>query len=208
MKPKLSDFPALVAFSKSIEAGQIEPFMNDARLLDLLPLLGYGLLEQIDKLEEKPVKDWGQIVLEDTLPGTYATRHERVYRALVPKPEQDVPESPTQANPEEWVYEPLRTLWVHYLHPYWVQAGYSRFFNQHGINVVKAGITVPLDSEKNSYAPASPAQRAQVQAAIDSKAEALYSRLSVFLKSSGLLPDSTDTCSPNTRRRRRKVRGV
>lgn len=167
------DFYASHALSRQVETPKLAPAIADSLLLDVRPHLPVELLEQVLTLPAFTVAEW-PVVLADQSPGSYAVRRERVYMALVPTPETDVP---TEAESSaDWQYEPLRTLWHVYLKPYWKQAAWSRFLLGHGYDMQKGGITVPTDRE-GTFQPAGAAHRAALQQAAANQADTLLSRL-------------------------------
>jgi hypothetical protein len=233
-----ADFVAAFAFSDKIEDSQVRPFIGDARTLDILPLLGHETLERLAVAPElTPIADYvSQTTLAALSLGALVLRRDRIYKTLVANPTEDVPtkaestelsdETPQQAA-EQWRYLPLATLWQVYLKPYWLQAAFVRFLLNHGVNVTKAGLTVPVDRAQGTYDRPSSAQVAQLLADTRITAEARLSRLTRFLKQSGLLA-CQDSCggydrvvgdapltaderaryTPNRRRHKSPLRGV
>jgi hypothetical protein len=167
----LADLRAQVPLSDKVEDVQVRPFIQFARTLDLIPLLGHETLEAVDALAAAELKPYvaGAGAEEDL-----AVRHERVYRATADG-------LLTTPGGEGWTYEPLLTLWTQYLKPWWVEASYARFLAQHGLNVTKAGITVPVDRANGTYDRPSAAQKAELMAGVASTAEAFRSRLTRFM---------------------------
>jgi hypothetical protein len=173
----LADFRAQVPLSDKVEDSQVRPFIQFAYMLDLLPLLSYDVLDAVDALTVPKLDAY-------TAAGAYTAgqmvvRRERVYRALVDTTGLTIPAG--SASTPEWAYEPLVTLWTQYLKSWWVQAAYVRFLPQHGLNVTKAGITVPVDRQNGTYDRPTAAQKSELTAGVDSTAEALRSRLTRFL---------------------------
>ncbi len=182
----LADFQQQLPFSNKIEESQIRPFIELAYKLDVLPLLGYKALEEIKALAPITVTPYAPD-LTIALDGYYA-RHERIYKALAVDPISDVPVlPPVLPDPGEWGYEPLHTLWQYYLKEWWVQQAFARFLPQHGLNITKAGVTVPVDRVQGTYDRPSAADRASLQNSVSITADALRSRLGAFLRSETLL---------------------
>ena len=247
MRITLADFVELLPFSSNIEARQLNAFITQAQQLDLLPLLGHETMEGLTALPA------AVLLPVDTVPGQILAgdlfaRRERVYRALVAATAAPIPVLSTDSytvslspghlrNPPaegDWQYERALTLWSQYVRPYWVQRAFSRFLTTHGLNITKAGITVPIDRASGTYDRPNAGQVATLQAAVDTTAEALLSRLTRFLRYEGLLwfidPQtghgaySFDGCNAipgdytglpgrvgtgtTTRRHRRPVRGI
>jgi len=197
-----ADFVATLPFSTQIEDAQVRPFINDAYTLDLLPLLGHETLERVQALADfAPVAYAGPASLPSIAQGALILRRERVYRALVGGPTNEPPVQPTTIQltqpgypvaptPEaegQWLFLRLETLWSQYLKAYWLQASYVRFLLNHGVNVTKAGLTVPIDRTQGTYDRPSSSQVAALLAAANTTAEAWLSRLTRFLKLNGLL---------------------
>lgn len=234
-----ADFVAAFAFSDKIEDSQVRPFIGDARTLDLLPLLGHETLEKLAIAPElTTITDYVSQAALATLPlGALVLRRDRIYKALVDNPMQDVPAlaenydaastEPVSEPNAQWQYLRLETLWQVYLKPYWLQAAFVRFLLNHGVNVTKAGLTVPVDRSNGTYDRPSSAQVAQLLADTRITAEARRSRLTRFLKINGLLycqdaggyahiigdsPLTADEraryATPNRRRHKSPLRGV
>ncbi|MGI4871476.1 MAG: hypothetical protein ACRYFX_09895 [Janthinobacterium lividum] len=172
-----ADFVEALPFSVMIEEAQIQPFVKLALTLDLVPLLGHAVLEAVGLLPAA--------VLQEYVPGLAATagdyfvRYEGVYRCLVNGASATT--VPTDGRSTgAWQYEPLLTLWTSYLQPYWVRAAFSRFLAQHGNELTKAGITQPNDPQ-GTFVRAPSSDRASLQAAADSTANALHAKLTAFL---------------------------
>lgn len=216
-----ADFVARLPFSTQIEEAQVHPFVLDAYTLDLLPLLGHEVLESVDGLAPATVREYAEGLT--IVSGDLISRRERVYKALSNAPVLPPPVLPIPSGTDysgQWEYQPLRTLWNHYLKPWWVQQSFSRFLAQHGLNITKAGITVPLDRSQGTYDRASATEKANLGAAVDSTAEALRSRLTAFVHADHQRYQSNPmqgyayaylygTCeSSSTRRHARRVRGV
>ena len=217
----LLDFQTQLPFSNKIEDRQLQPFVKTAFALDLVPLLGHATLEAVDALAP-----FTAIKYTAGLPiaaGSILSRRERLYRAAT---NAVLPIAPPPAVPTEaaapWTYLPLHTLWLHYLKPWFVQQAFARFLSQHGLDITKAGITVPIDRNQGTYDRPSAAQKAELQASIDVTAEALKSRLTRFMREENLLYQSggcgydysLDACGPapravaSHRRHSSRVRGV
>jgi hypothetical protein len=176
-----ADFVAQLPFSTQIEEAQYRPFVQFAHTLDLLPLLGHVVLEAVDALPSAAVREYAEGIAIAT--GDFISRRERVYKALIDAPTLPPPVLPLDATDTsaQWAYEPLRTLWHHYLKAWWVQQSFSRFLAQHGLNITKAGITVPIDRSQGTYDRANATEKANLGAAVDTTAEALRSRLLAFV---------------------------
>lgn len=190
----LNDFQTELPFSTQIEERQLRPFIHLAYELDLLPLLGYATLEALALLAPAPVLLYAAEAPAPVLAGDYLSRRERVFRALVPAPLLPVPLLPVPPGSDvsgQWAYEPLRTLWGHYLKKWWLHQSFSRFVEQHGINITKAGLTVPTDRSQGTYDRPSASERANLQASVATTAEALRSRLTRFLRDEHLLYQQT-----------------
>lgn len=195
-----ADFVAALPFSTQIEDQQIRASITDSYVLDVLPELGHETLEKLQALPAFTVTPYLGV---DSLPGVklndLLVRRERVYQALVAAPTAEVPvlatvvqltQTPLTPAPDpsgQWLFRPLETLWSQYLKAYWLQAAYVRFLLNHGVNVTKAGLTVPADREKGTYDRPSSAQVAQMLADARTTAEARLSRLTRFLSLNGLL---------------------
>ena len=197
------DFVAALPFSDKIEERQVAPYVADARRLDLVPLLGHETLERLERLTLPAA------VLAYDPAAVYAAddvvrRWDRLYRALVPAP-ATAPPVPDQATgyvlpaytgtypddpaPEadgNWQFLRLETLWLAYLKPYWLRAAYVRFLQNHGVNVTKAGLTVPIDRAQGTYDRPGAAQVASVLHEAQTNAETERNRLTRFLRFSGL----------------------
>ena len=197
-----ADFVAALPFSDKIEDRQIRAAITDAKTFDLLPLLGHETLEKLAALPAFVVTPYaGPASLPALTVGQYIARRDRVYQVLIAAPthEPPVPPSvimlmqpgyPPAPVPEldgQWLFCPLQTLWVEYLKAYWLQAAYVRFLLNHGVNVTKAGLTVPIDRAAGTYDRPGAAQVAQLLADSRINAEARLSRLTRFLKYNGLL---------------------
>jgi hypothetical protein len=167
----LADFVAALPFSNKIEDRQIQPFVAESYMLDLVPLLGHEVLEKIALLNQADtVTDYNPAV--PVLGSRLYRQYERVYQSsaagLI-----------TMPGGTGWIYQPLLTLWTQYLKLYWIRAAFARFLPQHGQDFTKAGITNPTDRE-GTFRPISAIDRATLQAAHDSATEALRSRLTAF----------------------------
>lgn len=197
-----ADFVAALPFSPQIEDTLLTPFIADAYTLDLLPLLGHETLELLAALAAFAVVPYaGQASLPAIAAGTIISRRERLYRARVAAPTNEPPIEPTtiqltqpgypvQPVPEadgQWLFLRLETLWAVYLKSYWLHASYCRFLLNHGVNVTKSGLTVPVDRQQGTYERPSAGQVAALLAAAQTTAEAWLSRLTRFLKYNGLL---------------------
>lgn len=244
MNITLADFVELLPFSNKIEASQLGAFITQARQFDLLPLMGHATLEALDALTAPailPAPSAGTLAEA----GAYYVRRERVYRALVDTTQAIPVISSTNytvsvapallTNPAaegDWQYERVLTLWSQYVRPYWVQRAFARFTPSHGVNITKAGLTVPVDRAQGTYDRPTGGQVATLQASIDNAAEALLSRLTRFLRYEGLLwvmdpatgcggysldgithyGNDTDTTGlhlrPASHRHRRPIRGI
>jgi hypothetical protein len=170
----LADFVAALPFSNKIEERQIQPFVAESYMLDLVPLLGHEVLEKISLLSlTDVVTDYAPAVA--VLATRYYRQYERVYKA-------DAAGLTTAPGETGWDYQPLLTLWSQYLKLYWVRASFSRFLAQHGLDITKAGVTAPTDPQGTFTRPSS-ADKAALQAAHDTVTEALRSRLTAFLRS-------------------------
>lgn len=176
----LLDFQAALPFSTHIEEANVRPFIDQAWLLDIVPVLDYAVLEAVLALDNITPKGYAEVTA--IAEGDYVVRRERVYRALgVP-----ITLPPTEsASTSEWAYEPLHTLWTQYLKAYWLHAAFDRFAPQHGLNATKAGWTVPTDP-KGTFTQPSAAARAALQASIDTTTEALRTRLLAFARAETL----------------------
>jgi hypothetical protein len=211
----LADFTTQLPFSNKIEDRQIQPFVALSRTLDLTPLLGSATLEAVDALATPGTVTPYATDMSYLVDGL-VSRRERIYRAVG---------APTTAPPTdgkttaEWADEPLLTLWLLYLKPWWVQQSFARFLSQHGLDITKAGVTQAIDRSQGSYDRPSTATRAELQASVDITAEALKSRLTRFLRAEHLLytscgcgynyyPDECGTVSHTTRRHNRRFRAV
>lgn len=197
-----ADFVAALPFSPQIEDRQLRAAINDARTFDLLPLLGHETLEKLAALPPFAVLPYaGPASLPGLTAGQYIARRDRVYQVLIAAPTNEPPVQPSvivlmqpgypvAPTPElngQWLFAPLPTLWVEYLKSYWLQAAYVRFLLNHGVNITKAGLTVPIDRTAGTYDRPSTAQVAQLLADNRIIAEARLSRLTRFLKYNGLL---------------------
>jgi hypothetical protein len=195
-----ADFVANLPFSTQIEDSQIRPFITNAYTLDLLPALGHETLEQLQLIPAFTYVPWaGPASLPSIQQGVLIDRRERLYKALLPATTLEPPieegtiqltfppTPPVSQQNGQWLYKRLETLWAIYLKPYWLQAAYVRFLLQHGVNVTKAGLTVPIDRTNGTYDRPSSAQVAQLLADARITAEARLSRLTRFLKLNGLL---------------------
>lgn len=193
----LADFIKALPFSNKIEDRQIQPFVAESYTLDLVPLLGFERLEAIDQLtvpEVLPFEIGGARTA-----GAYYLRRERVYRSTA-----DVPApAPTEAD---LVYEPLLTLWLQYLKPYWVRASFARFLPQHGQDFTKAGVTTPTDPQ-GTFRPISATDKASLQAAHDTVAEVLRSRLTAFLRTEPTW-STGHSCGSAAPSHRTRIRGI
>ncbi|QIX61864.1 tyrosinase family protein [Hymenobacter sp. BT18] len=201
MKPLVADFFTRFTASKSIETRQLQPFIQDARLLDMEPALGYELLEAVENLPAFTVREATDIELPSVLLNDLVRRRDHVFRALVDAPLLAPPTEPVTT--ELWAYESLITLAYSFALPYWQHAAYARFLSDFGINVVKGGLTVPTDPG-GTFMPASPAQRAQLLASAESKTEAMLARLMRFLPTY----KTESTCGPASRVYRRRFRSI
>jgi hypothetical protein len=192
-----ADFVALLPFSNKIEAQQLDAFISQARQFDLLPLLGHETLEALDALTAPALLSPPASGVA-AASGSYYVRRNRVYRALsattdpvpVLRATGAITSPGTAANPPAegaWQYERVLTLWSQYVRPYWVQRAFARFIVTHGLNIAKAGITVPIDKALGTYERPSAGQVATLQASIDNTAETLLSALTRFLRYEGLL---------------------
>lgn len=173
----LADLRAQVPLSGKVEDEQVRPHIQFAYTLDLLPLLGYEVLDAVNALAVPVFAPYAP--LGSYAVGQFTVRHERVYRALADTTGLTLPGE--SAATAEWAYEPLLTLWTQYLKPFYVQAAYARFLPQHGRNITKAGITVPVDRANGTYDRPTSSERAELLASVDSTAEALRARLTRFL---------------------------
>ena len=204
MSPTLTkaDFVAALPFSDKIEDSQILPYVADARRLDLVPLLGHETLERLARVA-LPVA-----VLEYDPATAYAlndvvSRWGRLYRALTDAPATAPPvldkfgytlpsytgTYPADPLPEadgNWQFLRLETLWLEYLKPYWLRAAYVRFLQNHGVNVTKAGLTVPIDRAQGTYDRPGAAQVQSVLHEAQANATTERARLTRFLRFSGL----------------------
>lgn len=194
-----ADFVELLPFSNKIEPWQLAAFITQARTFDLLPLLGYATLEALDALTAPTLLPPPAAGVEAVL-GSYYLRQDRVYLALSATTD---PVGETTA----WQYQLTATLWSQYVRPYWVQRAFARFVVTHGLNITKAGVTLPKDSAQNTYERPSAGQIATLQASIDNTAETLLSRLTAFLRTEKLSPENT-SCAADTHRHRRPIRGI
>lgn len=220
----VADFVELLPFSNKIEPLQVAAFIVQARQFDLLPILGHETLEALDALPATPVlpAPAGGVA---AVAGTYYVRRERVYRALSATTDPVPVLRAEPADEDNWHYEQMLTLWSQYVRPCWVQQAFSRFLTTHGLNITKAGITVPIDRQQGTYERPSAAQLATLQAAVDTPADVLLSRLTRFLRAEGLLyftdpttgagrcwgtetPNAGGHCAATTTRHRRPVRGI
>jgi hypothetical protein len=167
----LADFTKALPFSNKIEDRQIQPFVAECLLLDLVPLLGYELLELVNQLTVPELTPF--VSGDPRVANTYYLYRERVYCATadVAAPAQD---------DDSLVYEPLLTLWTQYLKPYWIRKSFARFLPQHGQDFTKAGVTTPTDPQ-GTFRPISATDKANLQAAHDTAAEAFRSRLTAFM---------------------------
>ena len=197
-----ADFVAALPFSDKIEDHQIRAAITDAKTFDLLPLLGHETLEKLAALPAFTILPYaGPASLPGLVAGQYVARRERVYQVLISAPTNEPPVQsstivllqpgyPVAPLPElggQWLFCPLPTLWSVYLKAYWLQAAYVRFLLNHGVNVTKAGLTVPIDRQAGTYDRPGAAQVAQLLADNRITAEARLSRLTRFLKFNGLL---------------------
>ena len=197
-----TDFIANLPFSTQIEDAQIRPFIANAYILDLLPLLGHETLERLVSIGEPVYTDYvGPVALPGFVLGQIVRRRERLYQALVAAPTNEPPLLPTTVTlyvagypiapvPEaggQWLFLRLETLYTQYLKTYWMQAAYVRFLANHGVNVTKAGLTVPIDRAQGTYDRPSANQVASLLADARVTSEAWLSRLTRFLKYNGLL---------------------
>lgn len=233
----VTDFAELLPFSNKIEASQMAAFITQARQFDLLPLLGHETLETLDALVMPALLAPPAAGVLAVLGARYV-RRERVYRALAatltavpvlaPAAAYPVGTPGAAGNPAPegaWQYERALTLWSQFVRPYWVQRAFSRFLTTHGLNISKAGITVPIDRQQGTYERPSAGQIATLQAAVDTPAEVLLARLTRFLRAEGLLwlpglatgaghyygADNADAshCGPAAAtRHRRPIRGI
>ena len=200
-----ADFVAALPFSAQIEDAQVRPAVADARRLDLLPLLGHETLERLDRvILPAALIEYGGL---DSLPavpvGAVVRRWGRLYRVLVAAPATAPPvldhavtvlpsyvgTYPPDPAPEpdgNWQFLRLETLWLEYLQPYWLRTAYVRFLQNHGVNVTKAGLTVPVDRAQGTYDRPSTAQVASVLHEAQVNAETERARLTRFLRLSGL----------------------
>ena len=197
-----ADFTAALPFSSQIEDHQIRAAITDAKTFDLLPLLGHETLEKLAALPAFVVTSYaGPATLPTFVVGQYVVRRERVYQVLIASPSHEPPIQPSTIVlmqpgypvapvPEldgQYLYCPLQTLWSIYLKAYWLQASYVRFLLNHGVNITRAGLTVPIDRAAGTYDRPGAAQVAQLLADSRIIAEARLSRLTRFLKYNGLL---------------------
>ena len=197
-----ADFVAALPFSAQIEDHQIRAAITAARTFELLPLLGHETLEKLAALPAfVSVPYAGPASLPALTVGQYVTRRERVYQVLIAAPTNEPPVQPSTIVlmqpgypvapvPElggQWLFCPLPTLWSVYLKPYWIQAAYVRFLLNHGVNITRAGLTVPIDRQAGTYDRPGAGQVAQLLADNRIISEALLSRLTRFLKFNGLL---------------------
>ncbi|NVO33281.1 DUF6712 family protein [Hymenobacter lapidiphilus] len=200
------DFVDALALSPQVEMNKLAPAIADALRLDVAPRLEAGLLEATRQLSVLPAPaDW-PLVLADVLPGVLAVRRGRVFTALAPAPDllSDVPgEAETTAA---WRYEPLRTLWLLLLKPYWLAAAYSRFLPTSGFHVDKAGLVVPTDPN-GTFQPIGASQRAALQAAADNRRDAYLSDLLRHLRSHHADTERA-ACGRADSSIHRKIRGV
>lgn len=135
--------------------------------------------------------------------GDVVSRWGRLYRALVPAPSTappvldklaytlpayvgTYPADPTPEADGNWQFLRLETLWVEYLKPYWLRAAYVRFLQNHGVNVTKSGLTVPIDRAQGTYDRPSGGQVASVLHEAQTNAETERARLTRFLRFSGM----------------------
>lgn len=198
----IADFVAALPFSDKIEDRQIRAAITDAKTFDLLPLLGHETLEKLAVLPTFAVAPYGgPATLPGLTVGQYIARRDRVYQVLIAAPTHEPPVQPSiivlmqpgypvAPVPEldgQWLFCPLQTLWTEYLKSYWLRAAYVRFLLNHGVNITKAGLTVPIDRQAGTYDRPGAAQVAQLLADMRILAEASLSRLTRFLKYNGLL---------------------
>lgn len=206
MSPTLTtaDFVAALAFSNKIEDAQLRPYIEDAAQLDLLPLLGHETLERLARLVLPTAQPYaGPSSLPLLLAGTVVSRWDRLYRTLTDAPTTEPPvldkfayvlpsytgTYPADPAPEadgNWQFLRLETLWLEYLKPYWLRAAYVRFLQNHGVNVTKAGLTVPIDRAQGTYDRPSGAQVASVLHEAQGNADTRRARLTRFLRFAGL----------------------
>ena len=197
-----ADFVAALPFSSQIEDRQIRASITDAKTFDLLPLLGHETMEKLAALPAFVALPYaGPASLPALTVGQYIARRDRVYQVLIAAPTHEPPVQssvivlmqpgyPVAQLPEldgQWLFCPLQTLWTEYLKAYWLQAAYVRFLLNHGVNVTKAGLTVPIDRQAGTYDRPGAGQVAQLLADNRIIAEAHLSRLTRFLKYNGLL---------------------
>lgn len=203
----VADFRETHALSTQVEQTKMNPAIAESLRLDLRPVLSADLLERAQELKPFVVLAW-PVVLADVSPGFYAERRERVFKALTAQPETDVPATATTTA--DWEYLPLHTLWHAYLKPYWKQAAWVRYLPTHGVNLEKAGLTVPSDPQ-GTFQAASSTTRAQLLAAAENTAAALLNRLLRFVqadysRTASIYPDHS--CGTPARPRRRPIRGI
>jgi hypothetical protein len=193
----LADFTKALPFSNKIEDRQIQPFVTESYTLDLVPLLGFELLERVDQLTVPEIEPF--VVGAARTVGTHYLRRERVYRSTA-----DVP-APAEAE-AELVYEPLLTLWTQYLKPYWIRVSFTRFLPQHGQDFTKGGVTTPTDPQ-GTFRPISATDKATLLAAHETVTEALRSRLTAFLRTEPTWSTSHG-CGSATPSHRTRIRGI
>jgi hypothetical protein len=193
------DFVELLPFSNKIEEWQLTAFIEQARTFDLLPVLGYEALEALDGLTLPTLLT---LTTGPAVPGGCYVRRDRVYKALTAA----TAPIPTTGDTDDWAHQPLMTLWRYYVRPYWVQRAFARFVVTHGLNITKAGVTLPKDGALNTYERPSAGQIATLQASIDNTADTLLSRLTHFLGEEKLYPAAT--CAAPAHRHRRPIRGI
>jgi hypothetical protein len=193
----LADFTKALPFSNKIEDRQIQPFVAESYTLDLVPLLGYSVLEAVDQLTVPEVLPF--VFGVPRTANAYYLRRERVYRSAA-----DVPApAPDEA---ELVYEPLLTLWTQYLKPYWIRASFTRFLPQHGQDFTKGGVTTPTDPG-GTFRPVTSTEKATLLAAHETVTEALRSRLTAFRNSESTL-SAGHSCGSATPSHRTRIRGI
>jgi hypothetical protein len=123
-------------FGNNIPDREIAPYISDAEIFDLQPILPDNMYANIE--EQLPVPQIGWDRSTSFVVGSVIFYNGRFWKSKTVNQDSE----PTGGNTVNWGSAELLNLWLTYLKPFTTYKALARFYVEHGYNITQYGVRV------------------------------------------------------------------
>lgn len=155
-----SDLTKYARISDNLKATEIDPFIQDAQIFDVIPVLPDDMFEDIEAALPVPQIGWDKnksYVADDIV-----FHLDKFWKSAGSNTDSE----PITGN-TDWDLHELLNFWLNYVKPFYAYNTLSRFLVEHGRNITQFGIT---QQTGDTFQNLSDKGRAEMKAQMDSKA--------------------------------------